>query len=80
MRRAVDRNGEAMRRVKLLGDPSVVAQEMERYERRQERIEHGTGCDLCQNCVTAWGVSVCMIGETHPRCAYRGRFRRRDDE
>ena len=67
-----------MRRVKLLGDPSIVAQEMERYERRCQQKEAGTGCQACMNSETAWGKTYCMISEQHPRCVYRGRFRLRE--
>jgi hypothetical protein len=63
-----------MRRPNLF-NPVVMAQEMERWERRCEKKEAGTGCKQCMNSETAWGVTICMLNERHPACVYRGRFR-----
>jgi len=64
-----------MRRVNLFGDPSVVAQECERWERIREKQEAGTSCSNCRNSETAWGKTYCMINEKHPACVHRGRYR-----
>ena len=64
-----------MRRVNLMGDPSIVAQECERWENYRKKTEQGTGCHTCKNAETAWGQTYCMISERHPDCVYRGMYR-----
>lgn len=57
-------------------DPMYAAAEIEEQERREAKLLAGTGCDTCQNAVTGFGITVCDIKQTHPKCVFRGRYKR----
>lgn len=55
-------------------DPADLVDGIRARERREAKLLAGTGCDTCQNAVTGFGITVCDIKQTHPKCVFRGRY------
>lgn len=68
-----------MRRINLMGDPSVVAQELERAQRHEQRLLTGKSCESCAHGEIAWGEWHCMAGQKLPVCVFRGRYVERSE-
>ena len=63
----------------IYGDPSKLVDGIRARERREAKLLAGTGCDTCQHAITAWDITVCDIGERHPRCVRRGLYVERSE-
>lgn len=58
----------------IFRDPADLVDGIRERERREAKLLAGTGCDSCQHAAQGFGLTVCGINQTHPRCVFRGRY------